>query len=174
MDIEIVKKLIKKHFPGHAQFILKAEEAERYYKNKNDILYKKQNFKKEEYESENPLRNADNRISTNFHGLLVNQKASYMFTAPPLFDVGNENINKKIAVFFGDKYAKVCKDLCINASNSGVGWLHLWKDETGVLKYASVDSKQIIPIWSDDLENNLEAVLRIYTFTIFPAYMTFT
>ena len=67
--------------------------------------------------------------------------------------------------FLGDKYAKICKDLCVSAANSGVGWLHIWKDDNGILKYGVVDSAQVIPIWSDDLDNELEAVLRIYPHT---------
>ncbi len=164
MEIEVIKKLIKKYSVGHIEFMRKAEIAKRYYENKNDILHKKKISDKDDND-ENPLRNADNRISTNFHGLLVNQKASYMFTAPPLFDVGNNVVNQNIVKFFGDRYAKICKDLCINASNSGIGWLHIWKDENGVLKYGVVDSTQIIPIWSDDLDNDLEAVLRMYPYT---------
>lgn len=164
MEINVIKKLIKKHSVNHIDFMKKAEEAKRYYDNRNDILFKKKSYDKEN-EEENPLRNADNRISTNFYGLLVNQKAGYMFTAPPLFDVGNEEINNKIVKFFGDRYAKVCKDLCVDASNSGVGWLHIWKDNDGVLKYGVVDPTQVIPVWSDDLNNDLEAVLRIYPYT---------
>ena len=88
MDIETMKQLVKTHQSGHVLFVEQAMIAERYYKNQNDILFKK---KREEEESgEQPLRNADNRVSSNFYGLLVNQKASYMFTAPPLFDLGNE------------------------------------------------------------------------------------
>ena len=165
MEIEVIKKLVKKHYlTGHLDFMRKTQVAERYYRNKNDILYKKKSFKEDD-ESENPLRNADNRISSNFYNLLVNQKASYMFTAPPLFDVGDKGTNEQIADFFGDKYAKVCKDLCINASNSGVGWLHIWRDENDLLKYGVINSKQIIPIWSDDIEQELKAVLRIYPYT---------
>ena len=164
MKIEAIKKLIKKYSAGHMEFTRKAETAKRYYENKNDILYKKKIHDKDD-DSENPLRNADNKISTNFYGLLVNQKAGYMFTAPPLFDVGNDKMNQKIVKFFGDKYAKVCKDLCVAASNSGLGWIHIWKDDDGILKYGVVDSSQIIPVWSDDLENELEAVLRIYPHT---------
>ncbi|WP_410743878.1 phage portal protein, partial [Clostridium neonatale] len=77
MDIEVVKKLIKKHTTGHSDIVCKSFTAERYYRNKNDILTYD---RKKDEDSENPLRNADNRISSNFHGLLVNQKASYMFT----------------------------------------------------------------------------------------------
>ena len=158
MDIEVVKKLIKKHTSGHSDIICKSLTSERYYRNENDIL----TYKKKDEDSENPLRNADNRISSNFHGLLVNQKASYMFTAPPLFDVGNKGANKKITDILGDNYAKTCKDLCINAANSGIAWLHYWINADNQFEYGVVDSKQIIPIWSSSLNKKLLGVLRVY------------
>lgn len=158
MDIETLKKLIKKHQPYHSNIIAQSLIAERYYRNKNDITI----TKKQEDDKDNPLRNADNRIPSNFHGLLVNQKASYMFTAPPMFDVGQDAANKAITSTLGDSYAKSCKDLCINASNSSVGWLHYWRDKDGSFKYGVIDSKQVIPIWSTDLEKRLLGALRIY------------
>lgn len=159
LNIEVVKKMIKEHTAHHSEFITKSMIAERYYRNKNDILTLK---KKDSEDSENPLRNADNRISSNFHGLLVNQKASYLFTAPPLFDVGNKNANKKITEILGDVYPKTCKDLCINASNNGVAWIHYWINEKEEFEYGVIDSKQIIPIWSTSLNKKLIAVLRVY------------
>ena len=164
MDIKIIKKLIQKYSAGHVAFIRQAETAQRYYNNEPDILREpaKKEQQKKENETENPMRNADNRVPFNFHGLLVNQKASYMFTAPPLFDVGNKSANKQLASFLGDKYAKVCKDLCINASNSSIGWLHFWKNDEGEFQYAVVPSEQIIPVWSRDLDKELLAVFRTY------------
>lgn len=159
MDIGVIKQLIKKYQPGHTAFVRKSVQARDYYENKTDILAKKPKDKKDE---EKPLRNADNRIPFNFHGLLVNQKAAYMFTAPPLFDLGNKNANKQLTKFLGDKYSKVCKDLCIDASNCTVGWLHVWKDKAGVWKYAVVPAEQVIPIWSKSLEKELLGVLRTY------------
>ena len=161
MDIEAVKKLIKEYAPRHNEFVVKADIAERYYKNKNDILYQRK-AKKEAEEDKNPLRNADNRISHNFHGILVNQKASYMLTYPPLFDVGNETANQKVTDALGDKFQKICKSLCIQASNFTVAWLHYWVGEDKKIHYGIVDSRQIIPVWTDDLERNLSAVLRTY------------
>ena len=132
MDIENVKKAIKKYTASHAPFLQQAGEARRYYENETDILLEpsKKEKQKAEGESETPLRNADNRIPFNFHGLLVNQKASYMFTAPPLFDVGTDGANKVLRSFLGDKYPKVCKDLCVEASNTTVGWIHVWIKRT--------------------------------------------
>ncbi|WKY43921.1 phage portal protein [Eubacteriaceae bacterium ES2] len=159
MNIETIRKMIKKYTGGHAALVESTKVAERYYRNQNDILNKPVNTD----ELGNPLRNADNRVCNNFHGLLVNQKASYLFTSPPLFDVGSNQTNKKVTEALGDKFSKVCKDLCINASNAGISWLHYWISDKGQFKYAVIDSKQVIPVWSKDLERELLGVFRSYT-----------
>ena len=160
MDIEVIKKLIRKYQPGHTDFVMRAEKAKAYYRNETDIVFPL--LKEKQEKEEKPLRNADNRIPFNFHGLLVNQKASYMFTAPPLFDLGEKATNKTLMKFLGDKYAKICKDLCIEASNCTVGWLHIWKDNKGLWKYAVVPAEQVIPVWSNSLEKELLGVFRSY------------
>ena len=75
MDLEGVKALIKKYQAGHMEFLRRAETAERYYRNRTDILLPKPKPVKESDGAPDkpPLRNADNRIPFNFHGLLVNQ-----------------------------------------------------------------------------------------------------
>lgn len=158
MDLEVIKKLIKKHTLTHTEMVMKTLVAKRYYRNKNDILF----MEVKTDEVDNPLRNADNRISSKFHGLLVNQKASYMFTAPPLFDIKNDATNKQITDTLGDDYSKTCKDLCINAANAGIGWLHYWIDEEDKFQYATVDTEQIIPIWNKSLKKKLLGILRVY------------
>lgn len=163
MELEVMKKLIRKYEPGHTRFSLRAMQAERYYRNETDILVKdKLTDEKEKEEPDNPLRNADNRIPRNFHGLIVNQKAAYMFTAPPLFDIGNEHGNEVVTEILGDEYRKNCMELCINAANASVGWIHYWEDEDGTFQWAVVDSKQIIPIESHNLKKKLLGVLRMY------------
>ena len=98
MELDVMKKLIKKYETGHTNFILHADEAERYYRNKTDILYKG----KEKTDDEgNPIRNANNRIPRNFHGLIVNQKASYAFTAPPCLILETQPIIKKSQRYWG-------------------------------------------------------------------------
>ncbi len=160
MNIEVIKNLIRKYQSGHTDFVRQAEKTKAYYRNETDIMFLP--LKEEQEKKEKPLRNADNRIPFNFHGLLVNQKASYMFAAPPLFDLGEKAANKTLIKFLGDKYAKICKDLCIEASNCTVGWLHIWKDNKGLWKYAAVPAEQVIPVWSNSLEKELLGVFRSY------------
>lgn len=157
MELEAAKKLIEKYEGIDAVRLKKAEVALRYYLGDNDIMYRKPKDKCEE-----PLRNADNRIAFNFHSLLVDQKASYMFTAPPLFDAKDDTLNEIIAATLGDGYAKKCKDLCVDASNAGVGWLHYWIDEKKGFCYGVIPSMQVRPVYSLRLEKELEAVLRTY------------
>lgn len=173
MELEKVKKVINAYADVHAVYMKEALTAERYYKNETDLLFEPAKSKEKAeknadgelitHDVASPMRNADNRIPFNFHGLLVNQKASYMFTAPPMFDIGSDASNKALTAFLGDKYPKVCKDLCVEASNKKTGWIHVWKSsEDGAFHYAVVPSEQIQPIWSKSLDRKLMGVLRIY------------
>ena len=157
MDIENFKKLVKKYEPLHTDFVADAVIGERYYKNGSDILFPE---RKEDGEG-NVMRNADNRIPRNFHGLIVNQKASYAFTVPPVFDIGTEEGNKRVLELLGDEYVKNCMELCVNAANTSVGWVHYWEDGAG-FEWAVVDSKQIFPVWDKSLKQKLAGVLRVY------------
>lgn len=166
MEIETIRKLIKKKVTNDLVRIAKMREAELYYENANDILRKRNPTEEKLAESKpkNPMKNADNRISHPWHSLLVNQKAAYAMTVPPYFDVDDKEINAEIVKLLGDRYPKIAKDLAVNASNTGVAWLHVWKDEKykNFFRYAIVDSKQIIPIYSKKLDGQLEGVLRVY------------
>lgn len=153
------KKLLETFVAGHTNFIMADEIARRYYANQNDILYAKKKDKKDEEKPE--LRNADNRIPSAFHSLLVDQKAGYMFSSPPSFDVGTDEQNKQVTEVLGDTYEKNAKELCVNASNAGIAWLHYWVDDAE-FKWGVVPSAQIIPIWGTTLEHNLQAAVRCY------------
>ena len=111
----------------------------------------------------NVLRNADNRIAHNFHQLLVDEKVAYMFTYPILIDVDdNEAINERVDDVLGQEFVRKMKDLGVESSNTGCAWLHYWANEKNEFKYEKVESEQIIPIYSDDLEKELLEVLRTY------------
>ncbi|MGI6361023.1 MAG: phage portal protein [Bacillota bacterium] len=158
------RKLINTCLDRHSPFVKQAKQARAYYLNHNDI--KRQSGPEEmakqlklEY---NPLRSADYRISHNWHNLLVNQKAAYLFSWAPTFDSGEEQLNRRLNGVLGSKMAKIAKDLVVEASNTGVGWLHSWIDAKGAFHYAVVPSEQVIPLYSDDLQHQLQAVLRVY------------
>jgi len=163
--VVISSKIIQRHLSGHMNFIRQAETARRYFANQNDIKTDNHVIQRAaEVESElgNPLRTADNRISHDWHSLLVTQKVAYALSFPPVFDVGQKSHNARISEILGDHYTSTAVQLGIDASNTGVGWLHYWTDETGAFCYHTVDPVQIIPIFSGTLDSKLIGVLRCY------------
>ncbi|WP_432354590.1 phage portal protein [Anaerotruncus rubiinfantis] len=159
MELEVIKKLIKDKVGGHSAYISDANIADLYYDTNNDI---ERSRLEESSDSKSPLRTADNRVSHNFYQILVDQTAAYMFTYPPTFDTGNKPLNKKIMEILGDKYQKTCKDLSIDASNHKTAWLHVWKDSENRFRYAIIDGREVIPLYSGSIDHELIAVLRKY------------
>lgn len=169
MELEQAREYIRKHLATHNKFIQRAEQSYRYYRNSDDIKHCKTIYdairdKDKSFLIESPLRNANHRMSHNWHQLLINQKASYLFTYPPTFETGAKDVNQKIIETLGDIFPKVVKQLAIEASNTHVAWLHVWTDEKGKLHYASVPSTQVVPVFTNDLEKELSAVLRVYEY----------
>lgn len=82
MELEEARQLLKQYTSNHNTFVSAAKEARKYYENDTDILRRGAVNRRE---SPDPMRSADNRIPSNFHGLLTNQVAAYLFTDPPIF-----------------------------------------------------------------------------------------
>lgn len=162
LKLEKIKRKLVNYQPVKGD-ILKAKS---YYENKTDI--EQCGVVPKNLENKDPLRNADNRISHNFHQILVDEKVAYMFTYPILFDIDdNKDINDKVNEILGDDFGRKIKNLAIEASNCGLAWLHYWVDETDssnkIFKYEKVNTEEVVPIYSNGLERILEAVIRTYT-----------
>ena len=56
-----------------------------------------------------------------------------------------------------------CMELCVNAANAGVAWIHYWTNELNEFEWAVIDSKQIVPIWNKSAKQKLIGALRVYT-----------
>ncbi len=164
MNLEQAKKFIKKHTDGHHDFVAQAQAGQAYYLNDNTIKRwpGMDELRNKAAQQANPLRNADFRIPHNWHQLLVNQKAAYLFTFPPTFDAADDALNERITEVLGESFQRECKDLCAEASNTGVAWLHCWVDDKGQFRYADVPAAQIVPVYSGGIAEELEAVLRVY------------
>ena len=165
MDINKIKRIIIQDYDRRRQIAIE----KKYYENDNMIKVK--GILPSETD---PVRNADNRISHNFHQLITDEKVAYMFTYPVLFDIGDKDNNKKITETLGDDFKSESAYLCTNATNNKVGWLHYWieteKDENGriinsTFQYATVETEQCIPIFDGKLKKKLIGFYRYYEIT---------
>lgn len=173
MDIKTARKMIETAEKDFQGFQEQALSGFRYYQNEDDITktgaaaidevnrYLKKLGK-------NPLKSADNRIPMNRHRLIVDQKIGYLFTYPPQIsakDGGSKGITEKINAALGEDYAKVIKQLGLDASNTGRGWLHYWYDEGEPFQYWFINPLQILPVYdSSSVKKPLKYIVRKYSF----------
>lgn len=165
MELEVAKKLFKELDNPLGKLQTKYDESLRYYRNQNDITKKNDGESKadgKKQQEEKPLRNADSRISSNYHQLLVDQKASYTGAQAPVIDLHDDSVTKRVNDALGDRYGSTISQLIVDASLAGAGWLHVWKDEGGQFRYGVVKPNQITPVYSDTVERKLLAVRRTY------------
>lgn len=165
MDINKIKRIIKYDYDRRRQIAIE----KKYYE--NDNMIKITGILPADTD---PLRNADNRVSHNFHQLITDEKVAYMFTNPVLFDVSDEDTNKKIVETLGDDFKSESAYLCTNATNNKVAWLHYWIDDGDIknkkdskknkkkFEYATVETEQCLPIFDGKLKKKLIGFYRYY------------
>ncbi|MGQ4559265.1 phage portal protein [Levilactobacillus hammesii] len=163
MEIKTMKQLLKNTDGRRVKFANQFDKSLHYYFNKNDITNRNNGESKlNEDGKDEPLRRADNRVSSNFHQLLVDQEAGYVATVPPTVDVEDEKLNDEIKDVLGDNFNLRLNQMVVDASNAGVAWLHYWIDESGQFRYGIVPPDQVVPIYSSDLDRKLLALRRSY------------
>ncbi|GAA0104324.1 phage portal protein [Paraclostridium sordellii] len=154
MKIDEIIKIIRDDIPRREKIL----KTKMYYCNKNDIL----NLGVSKNDRTDPLRNADNRISHNFHQLMVDEKAAYLFTYPVLFDLGSKEINTKVNKLLGDEFESVCKDLCIEVSNAANAFIYYCCNENLEFEYYMVPTEDIIVKYADNRKSKISTVYRYY------------
>ena len=163
MEVKTMKQLLKNTDGRRIKFANQFDKSLRYYFNKNDITNRNNGESKLNESGKNePLRRPDNRVSSNFHQLLVDQEAGYVATVPPTIDVEDENLNDEIKDTLGDNFNLRLNQMVVDASNAGVAWLHYWIDDSGQFRYGIVPPDQVVPIYSSDLDRKLLALRRSY------------
>lgn len=165
MEKEAMRRLLKRTDRMQRDFIEEYKTSMRYYFNENDITSPVGGKSKARFDGKDGdlLRSADNRVSSAYHQILVDQEAGYLATTPPQIDVEDEAYNDKINEVLGDEFANTLNSLVVDAANAGVAWIHYWKDKVGKFQYAIIPPDQVTPIYSSSLKQELLAVRRSYT-----------
>lgn len=196
-DLGAIRKFIDNTQNDYAAFCKQAQEGFDYYDNKgrikltgaaaihdvNDFLQKK---------GANPLHSADNRVGLNLHSIVVDQKAGYLFSTPPSFDLPadesakqkkpgllgrlfgkqpvpqanpDEGLLKQVNDTIGTQWPKVVKQLGIDASNTGRGWLGYWETQDKKFDYWFINPLTVRPIYDrSTVKKRLQYLIRCYSY----------
>ena len=156
---EFIMETIKNFDKSEAR--VKMLEGEKYYNNGNDInnrvIYR--------FEDERPVvdeTKPNNKISHGFMKLLVDEKVGYFIGQAPKITSDNLDLENKANGILDDEFIDILHDVCIEASNKGIAWLHPFINEGGKLEFINIPSEQIIPLWRDIKHTKLDGVIRYY------------
>ena len=120
MDLKTMQELVKQSATSRAEFQNHYDEALRYYSARNDIVNRNNGRSQLNPDGKSdPLRRADNRVSSNFYQLMVDQEAGYLATTAPTIDVGKDRDNKLIAQVLGDDFGLTLSNTVVESSNAG-------------------------------------------------------
>lgn len=160
MEIAQLKELLQRSKSQQDQLRNRYRISKLYYQAKTKITERK--TPNSSIKDDNPLRQANNAVGSNFHQLLVDQEAGYLATVAPTIDVGSDRDNDTVAEVLGDTFNTTLKRQVVEASNAGVAWLHYWIDDDNNFRYSTVPPDQIYAIFDTKLDNKILGVLRSY------------
>ena len=147
--------------------------AWRYYKNENDILENKRMVIGKNPNNEAILKEskvlANNKLCHNFMKKLTRQKIGYMLGKPftlaavKVDDTRAEKLFELCKQYFNRDFYKLIKNIGRDSIVKGLGWLHIYYDESGQLRFMRCNPEEIIPLWKDSDHTELDAVVRKYS-----------
>lgn len=114
-----------------------------------------------------------NRIVTNFPQYITNSYAGYL-TGIDITYTSDEDIGEIQNILNYNDVSQEDNDLLRNALIFGVAYELNYIDEQGKQRFRLLDSRDCIPLYYNDLENDLAAIIRWYAvdnFSINPEYM---
>lgn len=147
--------------------------AERYYANKNDILEAKRMIIGRDAETNQAILMesktlTNNHLSHNFYKKLIRQKIGYMLGKPFTLnsakndDAVAEAMFDKVRAYLGKEFYRKIKNVGRDSIMKGMGWVQVYYDENGELKFKRVPPEEIIPLWQDDDHTVLSGVIKKY------------
>lgn len=108
------------------------------------------------------INRTNNKLNHADYKNQVDDKVNYLLGRPYTLKCANEEYLNQVKTALGKHFIDTLNELAYEASNKGIGWLQVYLDEKGKLKFMVIPAEQIIPIWKDRNHKELEAVIRQY------------
>lgn len=141
--------------------------GEQYYEVNNDIFQRKITRPTSNGGNEVLKYKANNKLAHAFYKNLVDEKVNYLLGKDFTLKSDNEEYIKKLDWTLGEDFLDILNELGYEASNKGLGWLHIFINEEAKLDYMVIPSEQIIPIWTDRRHKTLDRLIRLYDVVVY-------
>lgn len=105
-------------------------------------------------------------IKDNQYSRALDQKRDYVLSRKPNINSKNKEAVKYLDDFVDKRFMRTLNKIAIDSYNTSIGWMYLSTDGKDI-KYKRLDPMTVIPEWSDDNHESLDAVIREVTETEF-------
>jgi len=137
-------------------------DGNRYYAGEHDILKRNRTAIGDDGKLITVHNLPNNKIVNNQYKKLVKQKVNYIASKTPSISTDNEKYNELLNDLFDKGFLKTIKRISTDVYNNGIGWLFLYVDEEGNLKFKRINSVEVIPVWTDNDHTELKYAIRKY------------
>lgn len=149
------------------------ETAQRYYENDPDIKDKKRMVIGKTLENNAVLKESkvltNNQLRHNFLKKLTRQKIAYLLgkaftlTAVKPDDAEAKEFFSVMEDYLDFAFYKFIKNVGRDSIVKGIGWVQVYYNEEGFIKFRRCEPEEIIPLWKDSDHTELDAIIRCYS-----------
>ena len=161
IDLSEVENIIMWHF-GSERY-KKMLDGNNYYAGNHDILKRKRTAIGDDGKLVELDNLPNNRMVDNQYKKLVKQKVNYIVSKSPSISSENEGYSNILNELFDRNFLKTVKRIATDVYNSGFGWVFLFVDESGGLKFKRLNPLEVIPVWMDNEHDELKYAIRVYS-----------
>lgn len=104
----------------------------------------------------------NNKIIDNQYAKMVDQKKNYLLGKPLTFDTENKQYEDALKEVFNKRFQRTLKNLGEDSLNGGIGWLHPYYNDQGVMCFKRFEPFEILPFWKDADHTELDYAVRLY------------
>ncbi len=154
-DVQILKELIEEHD------ITDMIESQEYYENENKIKERQRYYWEKGHKKVDPTK-PNNKMSHNWHKLLVDQKVAYLLGKPISVNGQPDNYSEQINEYLDNDFDDELQETGKESANKGIAYWHPYIDTEGGFSYVLIPSEQIILIYDNHLQKNKTDCIRYY------------
>lgn len=160
ISLSEVESIIMWHFSSDSYRMML--DGNRYYAGEHDILKRNRTAIGDDGKLITVNNLPNNKIVNNQYKKLVKQKVNYIASKTPSISTDNEKYNELLNDLFDKGFLKTIKRIATDVYNNGIGWLFLYVDGEGNLKFKRINSVEVIPVWTDNDHTELKYAIRKY------------
>lgn len=136
--------------------------GDRYYKGDHDILDRKRTAS-DGKGGQIVISGIPNyRLVDNQFAKMVDQKSTFFLGQQPSTTCENDDVEEILRTVLNDDFYKLLLTVGTESIICGISWLYVYYDAESKLSFRVIPGWQILPIWKDSAQKELDFAIRVY------------